>query len=224
MGTRGCVAVGDLENWIGVYNSLDSYPTSLGIDLWEHLKEIKFDLEMFCAELLKYEDWQEYLNKGVCAYCGKQAGHPHPISLAYQDDPMYKYNLETTGYPDPEAKYHLHGDSKPGISNKSPDPLYMEWVYIVDKNSFKIYVLHRMEDLSRRPSGKLREYKRLKNGSYDYGHCVFRHFLGAEIDLNNPPQDWELLKNKIKEKREQLEENLRITRKEKIYVYSGNSN
>jgi len=38
MATRGCVAVGDENNWRGVYNYFDSYPTYLGYDLADELR------------------------------------------------------------------------------------------------------------------------------------------------------------------------------------------
>ena len=80
MSTRGCVAVKEGKGWRGVYNHSDSYPTGLGKELWDYLHKSEIDLHQFTEGLLEYGDWQEYLNNGICEYCGKRAGQPCNIS------------------------------------------------------------------------------------------------------------------------------------------------
>lgn len=38
------------------------------------------DLNEFAEKLLQFVDWREYLNNGVCEYCGKRLGQPCSIS------------------------------------------------------------------------------------------------------------------------------------------------
>ena len=85
MSTRGCVAIRRNDGgWIGVYNHSDSYPTGLGAEVWDHVQALRKrgkTLRQFAEELLKYDDWQNYLNGGVCPYCGRRGqGQPHSIS------------------------------------------------------------------------------------------------------------------------------------------------
>jgi hypothetical protein len=61
------------------------------------------------------------LKKRVCGYCGKEAGHPHNIRgiiIGFQVGIRSRFgtptqeiqdNMDRTGYPDPDAKYHQHG-------------------------------------------------------------------------------------------------------------------
>jgi hypothetical protein len=53
MGTRGCVAVGTLKKWRGVYNHNDSYATGLGREVWQKLQEARRDagLKAFAERL-----------------------------------------------------------------------------------------------------------------------------------------------------------------------------
>ena len=76
MGTRACVAVGNLEKWVGLYSHWDGYPSGLGQDVWTHIqgllkgkrKQAKEVLEGFAQSLLQFDDWRAYCNKGVCPY------------------------------------------------------------------------------------------------------------------------------------------------------------
>lgn len=85
MSTRGAVAIKNgsdiTKDWIGVYNHFDSYPNGLGRDLWEHLQDK--DIKRFADELLSYGDWREYLNGGICEYCGQKKGQPCNIGAVY---------------------------------------------------------------------------------------------------------------------------------------------
>lgn len=53
-------------------------------------------------------------------------------------------SIERTGYPDPETKYHEH-DIRPveeqQITSENPDPLFIEWVYVIDPQSATFCVL-----------------------------------------------------------------------------------
>ena len=148
MSTRGCVAVGTLREWRGVYNHWGSYPTELGADVWAKLQEL--GAVHLSEELLKYGDWREFLNEGRCVYCGKTGvGQPHSIvgtvdlwgTGFYPEhlepgkrladlDKKCQQNLAEHGAADPEAMYHEHTDPEAPqyITNRRNDPLYIERV------------------------------------------------------------------------------------------------
>jgi hypothetical protein len=85
MSTRGCVAIGTPAHWRSVYKHWDSYPTGLGQELWIHLQTLLNEgknLNDFAREILSFDDWRAYLNRGICEYCGKRTTQPHSISGA----------------------------------------------------------------------------------------------------------------------------------------------
>ena len=145
MGTRGVVAIKQGDSWRGVYNHYDSYPEGLGADLFEHLQGK--DLHQFAKDLMRFDDWRDYLGGGVCPYCGGVGlGQPHSISMAISE----ATSSGSTKFPDPERKYHKHSyDSKKRgeiKANCTPDDekndaLWWEWVYIVDPDTATIRIL-----------------------------------------------------------------------------------
>jgi len=206
MSTRGCVAIGTPEHWVGVYNHFDSYPTGLGRELWEHLEGE--DLQKFASELLKYDEWRHYLNKGVCPYCGKKGvGHPHTIrgDVYGFDSPFFKRselpeeirrNIEETGYPDPEVKWHKHASLDDKITSDSPDPLFIEWVYVVEPEARMIHILTSVlvEDTWDRP---VKTPEKLEGNVWDYGHCKCKHELVKSVSLDEPEPDWEEIEDLV---------------------------
>lgn len=200
MSTRGCVAIAQGDGWRGVYNHSDSYPTWLGKKLWDHLQGR--DLEQFAKELLQYGDWREYLNAGICEYCGKKAGHPHSISgvifalPGHEPIPEIQRNLSRTGYPDPEAKHHEHGSVEDGqMTDQTADPLFIEWVYVIaPKNGCVTVLAH----------GTTTELKEGQHGTWcrpstmqeldgrqtQYGGHYYIHELAAQFSLSDAEPDW----------------------------------
>ena len=209
MSTRGCVAIGTPEHWQGVYNHWDSYPTYLGAKLWEHLHpngQLR-DLNAFAEDLLMYGDWREYLNRGVCPYCGqKGVGQPHTISGPFYDywlrsEPLpepFQSNLEKHGYPDPEAKYHEHGNGPDDqISSEYPDPLYIEWVYVINPANKVMTVLTACRAPKPANAPVFESIRPLRvetpQGSvwwYPDIKAAYRHVVVASIDLTSPEPDW----------------------------------
>jgi len=189
MSTRGCVAIGTKDDWQGVYNHFDSYPTSLGAEVYEHLRGKGVEgLKKFAEELLKYDDWRNYLAGGKCEYCGQTGfGQPHSISgqifLAKDLPPKTEAdkevlkNLEETGFPDPLAKWHSHGDLSDHMTPKNCDPLFIEWVYVIEPENQKMYVF-----THGRAEGEH------ENTSYDnkrkWTSPNYTHYFVCEIDLS----------------------------------------
>ena len=203
MGTRGCVAVGTEKKWAGVYSHLDSYPTGLGKELWYHLKT-KHNLDRFISEIKRYDDWRNYLNGGLCKYCGKKGlSQPHSIGKIYayweigEKDPELEENLRRTGYIDPEMKYHEHDKLVgPSITSRNPDPLFIQWVYIVNPEKKSLIILANESD--DRTNGAFRNYPILrKDGYWDYGHCAFRHRKVAEFPLDGKEPNWKRIEDEV---------------------------
>lgn len=245
MSTRGCVAIGTPENWRGVYNHWDSYPTGLGQEVWVHLQTLRTQggtLGDFARELLTYDDWRAYLNRGMCQYCGKHTTQPHSISGAIflreekfeTEDDMRAYyrslpawqgrdadieemvrqewkireTVERTGYPDPDAKYHQH-DTRPveeqHLTSDDPDPLFIEWVYVIDPATGMFHTLNHNGQARRTVPLDAGEWCRKEpNGGWNYGHCIYWHELVASQPLSGPEPDWEAL-----ERREALQNDQR---------------
>jgi len=235
MSTRGCVAIGTPARWRGVYNHWDSYPTGLGQAVWQYLQTILKEgktLEEFARELLTYDDWRAYLNRGICEYCGKRTTQPHSISGAiacrrdadfetkaemrryYSSLPAWqgrdaeiealvtrewkiRETIERTGYPDPDQKHHEH-DTRPAeeqhITSEDPDPLFIEWVYVIDLNTATFHVLaHNGQARLTVPLLPGEWCRKNPNGGWDYGHCTYWHELVGSFPLTSPGPNWEIV-------------------------------
>jgi hypothetical protein len=99
------VAVGTPKKWEGLYNHFDSYPSGLGAELYEHLtRQIVVErktLAEVCDNILKFDDWRNYLKGGVCEYCGKITGQAHTISgaiCAHGSTEEFKTRAEMAGF------------------------------------------------------------------------------------------------------------------------------
>lgn len=133
MGTRGCVAVRREDGgWQGVYNHFDSYPTGLGVDVFAEARKTlqAGELHNWCLEMLQCDDWREFQNNGVCEYCGVSGlGQPHTIGGGTKNGVVLHQHTRDHG----EAPHH--------ITSEENDPLFIEWVYIIDPFKNEIEVL-----------------------------------------------------------------------------------
>lgn len=100
---------------------------------------------------------------------------------------------QETGYPDPEAKHHEHGKLTDKITSEAPNPLFIEWVYVVDVEKRTITVLAHQDDGKTEGRVRLGGPTRRHDGYWDYGHCAFRHIKVAEVSLDGPEPDWDTL-------------------------------
>ena len=203
MSTRGCVAVGTVNKWRGLYNHSDSYPSGLGQELYEHVMRQMLTgktLAEIGDSILKFDDWRNYLEGGVCKYCGQMTGQPHSIraDIAMAADDGVKY-------PDREAKYHKHNDlntvAEDHITSDNPDPLFIEWVYVLDPKANAIHVLKHescpmvklKKPLEMNADGTTKEYTRkLSGGRFHYGHCVYKMTHVGSLSFDSKP-DWEVI-------------------------------
>jgi len=187
MSTRGCVAIGKEDGFCGVYNHYDSYPTGLGHEIWKELQKLKKNgtLDQFPQSLLAFDDWRNYLNGGRCPYCGKKGfGQACSISgkLFGDLDKEILNNIKRTGFPDPDSKYHSHGELTDKITSENCDPLFIEWVYVVEVEK------HRMDILCSTRDGGWHE-EDLGNGQ-TFRRPNYKHVLVTTIDLNGKEPNW----------------------------------
>lgn len=148
MSTRGCVAVKKGNDFTGIYNHFDSYPAGLGADLWRYLQDAmkKNTLKEITTQLLKYDDWRNFLNGGICEYCGARGkGQPHSISGMVCSEPYegkVQEAFEKTGYPDPKSKYHKHGKLTDKFTKKDIPDSWVEYVYVIDVKNKNLEIWH----------------------------------------------------------------------------------
>jgi len=98
MSTRGAVAWGNLEHWTGIYQHYDSYPSGLGQDVWDKIKEI--GAGNLAEELQKHRSWDALLKGGQCPYCGQQAtaGNVSGVLFAFDENlTVRKEGIESLG-------------------------------------------------------------------------------------------------------------------------------
>ena len=103
-----------------------------------------------------------------------------------------------------EGDLDIGRDYEP-ITSDNPDPLWVEWVYVIDVENEKLEVLtgkdittevednQKVEDKPIEPDEKP---KKIDQG-WHYGHCIFTHEKVAEFDLNKKRLDWGKLEDKV---------------------------
>lgn len=189
MSTRGSVAIKqDFGQWQGVYNHFDSYPEGLGKELWAYFKKNNIDLKKFAEELLQYDDWRNYLNGGLCPYCGKTgAGQPHSLTGKVLEFQTKEFHDGPQDYfPDPECKDHSHEPQKgAGLYSKNAkyDALFIEWVYAVDPLLERIEVY-----VGAKAKGTHKE--KTWDGKRTFVVENYQYILVNIIDLKGPEPDW----------------------------------
>jgi hypothetical protein len=141
MSTHGIVAFGTLRKWRGVYNHSDSYPTGLGKELHHYLLATLATgktLEDIGQDILRFDDWRNYLKGGICEYCGKMTGQAHSISGAMAAS-------RRKGYPDPRARHHSHNSldrlDELQYTQRDVADSGIQWVYVLNAQAHCIHVL-----------------------------------------------------------------------------------
>jgi hypothetical protein len=103
--------------------------------------------------LKPWGDWREMENGGICEYCGKCVGQPHSISGQIYMLKIGKQSDESalSQFVDSDAKYHSHGNASEDQFNPFDDPLFMEWIYLLDptKNVIEVWHFEDKEDLKK---------------------------------------------------------------------------
>jgi hypothetical protein len=156
----------------------------LGAEVWSEI--IEHGIDYVATNILKYGDWREYKNKGICEYCGKKTGRAHSITLLPGDREI----MERGEYPDPEALRHKHRHFKADQFTSDNITIgWMEWLYIIDKDKNALHCLANIPMIVKK-EGKVET--KLDDSNFQLIDTI-------EIDPNCVP-DWESIEKKGNEK------------------------
>lgn len=139
---RGSVAIKQGDDWKGIFISEHSTPLEFGEQLWNILQAHWKCLDRFSKALLNCGYWQEYVNGGLCPFCGKfDVGQPNQISGHILQ--IFQENGPKSMAPDPESNWHNHLKPVASILSKNAkeDGLWIEWVYVIDPKTYTLDVL-----------------------------------------------------------------------------------
>jgi hypothetical protein len=77
------------------------------------------------------------------------------------------------------------------ITSENPNPLFIEWVYIIDPDHNMLHVM-RHQSVGEEDWSKPRIYPPQKRPDrvVDYGRFCYKHVLVASLDLDEPEPDW----------------------------------
>jgi len=89
------------------------------------------------------------------------------------------------------------------VTSGSPDPLFIEWVYIIDPDRNMLHVM-RHEGVGGLDFSRKRPVRpaMLPGRVVDYGHCAYKHVLVASLDLDGSELDWAKLEMDGREDKE----------------------
>lgn len=201
MSTRGSVAWYTdpaCHKMRGVYNHSDSYPTSLGKDVWLTVKQYG-SVQALLDMVKTMGDWREMETEGVCEYCGKKAGVPHSISGA-----IAASGKRNTGkYPDPDCKHHKHTKGAAEQFDPTRDPLFMEWLYVLcpATNSIEIWstacVWRVVDGCKHEHIMLLAPYLCTEAVKTQMGNAAYCHVRVTVLDVNGSEPDWAELERSV---------------------------
>lgn len=98
-------------------------------------------------------------------------------------------NIEITGYPDPDSILHQHGNLTDKITNDNADPLFIEWVYVIDPKRMVEVLAHRRAKGTHTESSDCGGYHEWQSPNYE-------HYLLATYPLDGNEPNWEELDDK----------------------------
>lgn len=137
--TRGAIAIKDKDGWEGIFKKKAIQPTLFGNILWGLLQDNYNRLNQWGDNLLEYNHWEDYVNEGLCPYCGKHGnGQPNNIKA---DLMIQLQNGKLAPDPNAEGHTHLPKINKLKKSHEEQDGLWIEWVYVVDPKTYTLEVL-----------------------------------------------------------------------------------
>jgi hypothetical protein len=111
--------------------------------------------------------------------------------------PETQGNFDSTGYPDPEVKHHEHGEGATDqMTDQNSDPLYIEWVYVLDPVSglITVFCSRKTADLKPGQHGTWSEpitLRRLDGTVEQLGGHHWVHVLAGQFSVHDPEPDWD---------------------------------
>lgn len=118
-------------------------------------------------------------------------GRDTEIEQQIEQEWQIRDNIARTGYPDPEAQYHQHGKLTDKMTNDNADPLFIEWVYVVDPERQVLEVL-----ANRRAKGT---YTLTNWRGESYQEPNYEHYLLATYSIDGDEPKWQELEDKANE-------------------------
>jgi len=127
------------RNWAGVVHPVETTPNDFGPVLWEHLQDNFNSLDRFSRMLLSCNSWQEYVDNGLCPYCGKHDVGA-PVSIRGNLFVQVKNGILA---PDKDAQFHRHVTNTPKVYANSGYKigLWADWVYLIHPKDYTLEVL-----------------------------------------------------------------------------------
>lgn len=132
------------DGWTGVFKNDSMNPILFGQELWQELQANWSNLSFWGKQLLKYNYWDDFQNNGLCPYCGKiDLGQPNNIKAH-----VFRQLQDGVLTPDVDRIYHRHilRDTKVKSENGYIDGLFLEWLYIVDPETYSLEVFKAVRD------------------------------------------------------------------------------
>lgn len=251
MSTRGAIAYRTGDGWEGVYNHSDSYPTGLGRDLWHFIhgndEGAVPHTAQELADLIKatpqgFSSFDPINRTKRERFAELYAGTPYANSTGVDDGrfdgPHGAYtSVEAQGdsrmkgcYPDPPGwkRDTRHGPTDPNsmapCGDTTCDPLFMEWVYVVDPDANLMTILatrgvevegkghdsyeHKPGGCSlgtsviwgcsptRRGATEYRPHRPSHWIKHHHAERRYRHEVMGQVWFDRPEPDWEALAQK----------------------------
>jgi hypothetical protein len=184
MSTRACIAYTTPRKkhveWEGVYSHWDGYPSGVGAVIWEILHgdfignegrlgvkndgKLKTALQGFIDIYIK----------------GHPAGWSSLVeSICYCHDPAFVMR---------------DGRTTNKIDSPHPDPLFIEYVYIIDPEKGTMSILSSEYQPDYQKGSAKKQPVLNAKGYWDYGSCAYRHKILTTIDLSKSEEpDWKTL-------------------------------
>jgi hypothetical protein len=184
MSTRACIAHKDSgpDKWVGVYSHWDGYPSWLGKEIWKVLQT------------------QFIGNKGKIG-----VGNKGDVSNAIRSFIQVYIKGHMGGWSSFDTECYCHspeyvmrdGVRSGKITSGDPDPLFLEWVYILDPEKKTMTILASKAKPKYKENPKIKSTAPVKkDGYWDYGHCAFKHEIVEIVDLTAGEPDWKKIEAK----------------------------
>jgi hypothetical protein len=166
--------------WEGVYCHWDGYPTNRGKQIWEII----------------HRDFINNQGKpGV-----SNDGDPHKAIKAFVDIYIKGHPGGWSSFPD-ECYCHnpsfviRDGQSDGKLTNKTADPLSIEWAYVISQSNMTLTIYAGKEKPGYIPGEIKQEPVYTDDGYWDHGHCAYRFEKVVTINLLGKEPNWKKIES-----------------------------
>ena len=179
MSTRSCIARVEGDGWRGVYHHSDGYPSGLGCYIFRSIRrEWSGDAGAFLDYALSHDGgWSSLFSPDPTCYC-----HGH-----FADRDKIKPGDGSGVITGCECHERPYISGEPD-NMPSCDPLFIEWIYVIDPDSRTMTILENYgEDIL----GSFDSWLVHLDGTKEaMPKRAYRHRINAVVDLDGPEPDW----------------------------------